>query len=375
MLRIFRSPLWTGALFFVLAAVLSGTTAHAQERYYFYTGKDFGSESLYNPGALIINGGFDILQSPTHTRIIEYHKLELGFRNLFRNLRDPFTSINKFGWNRFLEQEVFPTSLDINKAQYFPNYTLHLIGGGMDTRMIYEWFRYHDVPYPTLFAGLTIASYHFINEAAENGAGQFPNVDPIADIYIFDIGGAILFSSDAVCKFFSETLHMTTWPGQPAWDPFHHTLENNAQYYIIKYKLPFTDRTSLFYHFGDNGMLGLSYLRDNNESISASAGFAAKELRTIDTRNGTRTVSITLGWIAGIFYDRDNSLLASLLVSNRVNEKARLNIYPGVVSFGSFSPGLFASIGRDDQFIAGISFSWSPLGLAYRSGAPPPPLQ
>lgn len=360
--------------------VLLGTFVRAQstapeEPYFFYKGLGFGSESMVNPGTLIINGGFDILQSPNHSRVISFYDLGLGFHNLFTNLRDPFTPIREYTWKRFLSQEVFPTSLNIDKAQYFPNYTLHLVGGGMDTRMIYEWFRYYRFPYPTLFAGLTIASYHFINEAAENGPGQFPNVDPIADIYIFDIGGAVLFSSDAVCKFFSETLHMTSWPGQPAWNPYYRTLEDNAQYYVIKYKLPFADRTSLFYHFGDNGMLGLSYLRDNNESITASAGFAARELRTVDFDNGVRTVSIKLGWIAGVFYDRDNSLLASLLVSNKINEKIRLNIYPGVVDIAGFSPGFFMSIGRGDQFIAGISCSYSPLGLAYRSDTPPPPVE
>ncbi|MFA6541554.1 MAG: hypothetical protein WCT99_08120, partial [Bacteroidota bacterium] len=44
------------------------SAAPAQEKYFFYSGKDFGSESLYNPGSLIINGGFDILQSATHSR-------------------------------------------------------------------------------------------------------------------------------------------------------------------------------------------------------------------------------------------------------------------------------------------------------------------
>ncbi len=292
---------------------------------------------------------------------------------MWQNLKDPFTQIQKFGWNRFIGQEVFPTSLSIEKAQYFPNYTLHLIGGGMDSRMMLEWYKFHGIPYPSLFTGLTVAAYHFVNEAVENDLYRGPNVDPIADIYLFDIGGVILFSSDDVAKFFSETLHMTSWSGQPAWNPTYNTLENQSQYYVIKYRLPFAERTSVFYHFGDNGMLGLSYLRDNHESITAGAGFATRELRTVDVTNGARTVSVSLGWIAGIFYDRDNSLLASLMASNRINEKVRLNIYPGVIDLFGVSPGFFCSIGRLNHFIAGISIQWSPAGLAFRSDPPPPP--
>lgn len=328
---------------------------------------------MINPGSLIINGGFDILQSATHSRDISTINFNEGATNLWRNLRDPFTQINKFGWHRFISQEVFPLSLNLEKAQWFPNYTLHLIGGGMDTRMMYEWFIYHEMPYPALWAGLTSAAYHFINESVENDAFVGPNVDPISDIYIFDLGGSILFTSDAVAEFFSETLHMTSWPGMPAWNPTYNTLENNSQFYIMKYKLPFTERTSLFYHFGDNGMLGLSYLQDNNESITMSAGFATRELRTVDVTNGARTVTVSLGWIAGIFYDRDNSLLASFMASNRVNEKLRLNLYPGVIDLFGGSVGFFASIGRGNHFIAGITMQLSPIGLAYRSDAPSKP--
>jgi len=339
----------------------------AQDRYYFYTGKNYGSESLINPGSLMINAGFDILQSATHSRKLSTIRFGTGARNVYNNLSDPFTQINKFGWSKFIGQEVFPTSLNIEKAQWFPNYTLHLIGGGMDSRMMLEWYRYHEFPYPTLFTTLTITAYHFVNEAVENDIFIGPNVDPISDVFIFDLGGALLFTSDAVAEFFSSTLHMTAWPGQPAWNPNLNTLENHGQYYVMKYQLPFLSRTSLFYHFGDNGMLGLSFLQPNNESFTVAFGAAARDLRTVDVTNGARTVTVSLGYIAGIFYDRENSVLASLMVSNRVNEKVRLNIYPGVVDIFGFSPGLFASVGNRNQFIAGFSVQYSPFGLAYRN--------
>ncbi len=353
-------------LLLLLLLSVSGTL-RSQDPYYFYHGKEYGSEALVNPGTLIINSGLDILQSATHSRQLSKINFNTGARNLWDNLKDPFTQINKFGWGKFIGQEVFPTSLSLDKAQWFPNYTLHLIGGGVDYRMMTEWYAYYDVPYPALLAGLTAATYHFINEAVETDAFIGPNVDPIADVYLFDIGGVILFSSDAVAEFFSTTLHTTTWPGQPAWNPEFHTLENHGQYYVMKYRLPFAPKTSLFYHFGDNGLFGLSFLMKNNESISFAAGTTQMQLRTVNVTNGARTVSVTLGWMAGIYYDRDNSLLFSVMASNRINEKLRLNLYPGVIDLWGISPGLFTSLGNRNQFIAGLTIRYSPIGLAYRN--------
>ncbi|MGE5314871.1 MAG: hypothetical protein ACM3Q4_09280 [Acidobacteriota bacterium] len=334
---------------------------------YFYRGRTFGSEALYNPASLIINGGFDILQSATHSRELSTIKFGTGAKNLWNNLKDPFTQIRKYGWSRFIGNEVFPVSVKLEQAQYFPNYTLHLIGGGMECRMMQEWYEAHNVPLPSLFTGVTIAAYHFINEAVENDKFVGPNVDPIADVYLFDIGGAILFSSDAVAAFFSRTLSLADWSGQPAYNPVFNTIENQGHNFVMKYRLPFVDKTSLFYYFGDSGMLGLSFRRDNNESISIGGGFVAKSLRNVDSTNGARTITVTMGAIGGIFYDRDNSLLASLVISDRINEKAKLNVYPGVIRIGSFSPGLFVSLGKGDQLIAGLTVRYSPFGIAYRS--------
>jgi hypothetical protein len=44
-----------------------------------------------------------------------------------------------------------------------------------------------------------------------------------------------------------------------------------------------------------------------------------------------------------------------------------LNIYPGVVKLGKFSPGLWFAYSKDANLILGIAVSWSPIGLAYSS--------
>jgi hypothetical protein len=354
---------------FCLLFLAAGARLDAQQAEpLFYHGRTYGSESLYNPATLIINGGLDILQSATHSRDLSTIKFGTGAKNLWDNLIDPFTQIEKYGWNRFLGNEVIPMSLKIDQAQYFPNYTLHLIGGGMESRMIHEWYIAHEVPLPSLFTGLTIAAYHFVNESVENDGYVGPNVDPIADVYLFDLGGVLLFSSDAVAEFFSRTFQLTEWSGQIAYNPAFNTIENHGQNFVMKYKLPFAPTTSVFYYFGDSGMLGLSFLRGEHDCISVGGGFVAKSLRTVDSRNGARTVSIDMGLIGGVFYDRENSLLASVIVSERMNEQVKANIYPGVIHIGPVSPGLFVSIGKGAQLIAGMTIRYSPVGIAYRSG-------
>jgi hypothetical protein len=355
--------------FFIAACLLffsNASRAQDSSKYYFYFGRDYGSESMFNPVASIINGGFDILQSESHSRVLSTIKFGIGAKNVWENLRDPLPQISKFGWDRFISQEVFPLSLSIEKAQYFPNYTLHLIGGGMNSQMMYEWYRFHHVPLPGLIAGVSFATLHFINEAVENDLYVGVNVDPIADVWIFDIAGPILFSIDNVKQFFSSTLGLTDWSGQVAWSPATNTIENHGQNFVMRYKPPFLDRTRLFYYFGDSGMFGLSFDRSDQTSISVGAGFVAKSLRQVDAINGARSITVELGWIAGVFYDRENSLLASLIVSDRINENVKLNIYPGILPGGDLSPGLFVSVGKEGQFIAGITLRYSPVGIAHR---------
>ncbi len=352
----------------VLSLLLfAGTLPAQEETLYFYHGRDFGSEANYNPLSVIINGGFDVLQASTHSRNLSTVDFGTGFTNVWDNITNPIPQIDKYGWSRFLGQEVFPSSFRIDKAQYFPNYTLHLIGGGMTYRATREWYIVNGVPEPTLCALASMAAYHLLNETVENSSFRGPNVDPIADVLIFDPAGILLFLSDDVSEFFSSTMHLADWSGQAMIDPRFGTIQNHGQNFIMKYRLGFLPTTSIFYYFGDSGMLGLSFLRSDNTSISVSGGLATTEVRQVDVRNGARTVSVSLGWMSGIFYDRDNSLLMSLIFSDRTNDRMRFNIYPGIIHLGPVSPGLFCGVAAGRQLTAGFTVRYTPLGIAYRN--------
>jgi hypothetical protein len=59
----------------------------------------------------------------------------------------------------------------------------------------------------------------------------------------------------------------------------------------------------------------------------------------------------------------NNSLLASLMVSNVAENRVRLNVYPGVLRLGAFSPGFFVS--GDEEWVVGMYISFVPVGAAW----------
>lgn len=333
--------------------------AAAQERY-FYTGKNYGSEALYNPISLILNGSFDIMQLDGYAKNIFSYEYYRNGKKVFRILGNPIPQISRVGWGTYIAHELLPFAWNREGAQWWPNYQLHLIGGGMTYVAMREWYEEYHFPNPTLLSITTMGVYHLLNEIVENDDYLDDGVDPIADIYLFDIGGIVLFSFDGVSKFFSEELHLADWSLQPSFSLQDYTLRNNGQYFSVKWKLPFSEQWHLFYYFGMNGLLGLSCKMNDGSAISFGAGLRAKRHEpTVGTEQ-----TVALVWNAGVFYDRDNSLLASLFISGLTDNVVTLNIYPGVLRSGEISPGIWLSVNRDSQLIGGITTMWAP-GIAF----------
>lgn len=349
----------------VLIEILSQPIATAQDRrMYFYHGYTFGSEATYNPIATIINGGYGIMQVGNRTKdpfAVDYRR---GWRNVWENISHPVREIKTFGWKTFITTEIIPTSLQPRNAQYMPNYQNHLIGGGMTYRMLREWYEYHDYPYSAVWATGTFTIYHVLNEVVENDSYIGTNVDPIADILVFNPLGLLLFSDEQAVRFFAETLQLRDWSYFPTINPATGTIENNGQNFAMKWKFPGQESWSLFYHFGVNGILGFSYKRKDGSSISAGGGLLARKLREVERDDGVRSLTADLVWNIGIFYDRQGSLMASLLFSGSLAYKARANVYPGLIRVAGVSPALFAAIGEKNEVILGMSLRGIPFGLA-----------
>jgi len=332
-------------IFFILNINLT-----AQKKF-FYTGKDYGSESLLNPISLIINGGYDVTQLQMITNRINDPEFKHKARVVFNNLAHPIESIKQYGVSKFIKGEFLPLSWDKGNMQWIPNYQQHLIGGGMLYTAMKEWYEYHGFPVPWLFSSITVMSQHLLNEIVESGAHEGWSVDEVSDFYFFDLGGIILFSFDNVNEFFSEELNLADWSLQSA-ITFPDGRVNAGQYFSIKWKFPFSDDYSLFYRYGMGALFGASKKISDEDNISAGIGFKTKHLVDVGA-NRQRTIETS--WHAGIFYDRNNSLLASIVLSGVKEYFCMIDVYPGIIKFNNFSPGIWTVIGRNGNFMLGLS--------------------
>jgi hypothetical protein len=353
-------------IFLCLFLVSGHISSFAQEKhYYFFHPYSYGSDALYNPVSLLASGGFDSFQildrQPTWKNVY----WDVAVTNVWRSITSPLPIISDFGWNRFLRQEVIPMSLNMDEAQWAPNFALHTLGGGMEYRKISEWYDYYNIPLPYVCGIATCAAYEFINEVVENGPVSSPNEDCIPDILIFQPLGFLLFSFDGVAEFCSSTLNMNDWsePVAMSFSPF--AIRNAGQNFVAKIALNHEHTTSAFFHFGEFAIVGLSLKTDHEYAVSFGAGVATTGVKDLPVQNGVPSNTVTAGPMAGIYYDRNNSLLASLAYCDNQNTRFRLNVYPGLFCTSIFSPGFFLTVTHDGTTTAGLTMHILPVGISF----------
>ena len=332
--------------------------------HWFYSGLPYGSDAQIHPVRLILNGGFGTLQFNNRSNRIADIRLRQGWQRVGEDLGTSASILRHAGWSEFLETEVIPVSFNRRNAQYWPNYTLHLIGGGMSSTMMREWFAQRGFAHPELGSFATLTAYHLLNEAVEASSRTGPSTDAIADLMLFDPAGWLLFQHEGVNGFFSRTLHMRDWSSQIAIDPVTGTLENNGQNFSMKIGLPSSDHWSLFYYFGNHGELGLSCRGKNGSAISMGAGL--KAARLVDLDNGAQTADLVP--CAGLFYDRNGSLLLSVMTAKASRYDMQVNAYPGLIRLRSWTAGLFFNHARTGGNVMGVSLTRIPIGLATHRG-------
>jgi len=355
-------------LFYIIFAILllTGSNNAQTEKYYFYHPEiDYGSELVFSPVSTFLNGSFDVLRNGGHENngeTIDVFRLDYsqGMANVWANISNPFYHINNYGWDNFLGREVIPRSLDKNEAQWIPNYGHHILGGGMLYVKMAEWFDYHGFDSPYLTSLFTSFAYQFVNEALENNHTGGTNVDPIADLLIFNPLGYLLFSFDSVKEFFSETVTLHDWSLQPVFNPFNNYLENAGQQFAFKYQ--FSKRYSAFFYYGIYGIGGLSYTFNDGYNFSFGMGTVVNRLDAVII-NDSRYVTPKTDGALGFFYDRNHSLMASVIITGPRMYNARINVYPGFAQFGWFNPGMYLGFGEWDNFLVGITFARFPVGV------------
>lgn len=331
---------------------------------YFYFGRDYGSESMFGPLWVFVNRGYDVLQDHVAPRDIFSFDYRTNSGNVLRNVLHPVPAIRNDGWGRFLREEIFPLSFTSATARWTPNYSLHLIGGGRTYRALQEWFEDQHAPAPRLLAASTLMLSAFVNESLENHGVVGYNTDCLADLYVFDVAGMIVFSFDWPNRFFSQQVVIADWSLQPTFTGPHGQLHNVGNYFSAKWALPFYRRLSLFSWFGEATTGGLSFKLTDQLALSAAAGGAVVHL----TNQGTNTVENTVHFVAtgALFLDRNNSLLASLQVTNTDDDFIHLNVYPHAFTWRGPAVGGWAVMDKRARFAGGLAVGRAfgqPIGI------------
>jgi hypothetical protein len=316
---------------------------------FLYRGLGFGSDAYVSPFTVILNKGFDIFQLRRHPRDI----WTFPYRNSFDHaIVDAFTrpgpAIEAFGWKRFIRIELLPLGWSVDEGNWFANYAEHLLAGGLTMRMLHEWNRAHGVPFPRVTAMVTTYAASMLNEMTETRNLGVITAGGVADIAVFDLAAITLFHWDQPTRFFTRTLQAADWSNQASFTWPNRQLQNNGQYFSLKIPIGF-DRTRLFIRGGMGGQFGLSHKIGDAHHLSYGFG-GDTEVRDIDA-SGHETVKF--GPSVGVYYDRDNSLLWSLISSPAENLVA-LNVFPGVLPAPMRGAGVWGVYTRHNEFRFGL---------------------
>ena len=360
-----------GTPFAVALAMVSGRAPCAEDpppKAYFYRGLDYGSQAEFNPLTVLLNRGFDVFQLRPYDQDPVHQHWGLNLRNVFDNMASPFGPIRRDGTGKFLREEIFPLTWGVHGARWAPNYGLHLIGGGQTYAALSEWYVAHDVPLPALFAAANLYAAAFLNEALENGGVVGDNTDCLADLYVFDLAGILLFSAEPVRDFFSSDVILSDWSLQPSLTVPGGDLHNAGSYYALKWPVPFYPRLRLFGYMGFSTMGGLSYELPRGYSVSVAYGAKVQSFYN-ETPGHQVTNVIDTKPVAGVFVDRHESLLFSLQVSGVEHDYLRINLYPNAFFHMDPSIGAFAAVTKDGHVMGGISVTRA-FGLGLGAGHP-----
>lgn len=330
---------------------------------FFYTGLTYGSDAYLGPLDVLLNKGFDLAQVENRDRRI------FGRRYATKHVMDailhPFDAVERFGgWWRFLSRQVLPFTLHERQSKWFPNYFGHTLTGGILSRRLGEWMERHGVPAPMLVGGVLTMGAALLNEAYEHGGLEVGTAGTVADLYIFDLGGILLFTNDAVARFFARKLNANVWPSQASIVMFSGELANSGNHLVMKIPWGLVPRSSLFLRTGLDGQLGLTLHRPDGFDLSVAAGIEARQMH-MDSTSGEEWVDFALS--AGVYLDRHGSLMGSVVASGVPHRWITINIYPGVSGVLGGRIGGWMVLSRDWKVRIGLStrVTWGVgLGLA-----------
>ncbi len=328
----------------------------------FYHGLSYGSESQFSPLTQLVNEGFNNLGLESYDRRVFRLPYAQSARNLGYSLAHVQRAYGAYGWPRAVRNEILPLTAR-EGGQWVPNYQDHLVGSGMVSARLAEWYEAHGYAHPAVRAYLTMTASHVLNEIVERP--QRLSVDALTDLLLFDNLGFVVFRSERVQRLFSGRVRFTNWPGQPTLNFPDETLENTGQEFVLRFPLPRTQRWRGMYFYGLTNLLGVSRDIGDGRSVSAGLGPGVSRIDVTDASTDTRTVQVHP--MMGLFYDRNGSLLASLLSDDSKGTLFSLNVYPGLVRIAGITPGAWLAVRKDGGVRFGLA---APFGLGLGHSPP-----
>ncbi len=276
-------------------------------------------------------------------------------RDYFRNHKDVFDRIfhphrnikKDGGYNEIAQREFAGSAL-------LPNITLHVLGNGYDFRALAEWYDYQGIEYPYLLAFVTSYAGYVGNEAIEVSNPKVDGSDHIVDLYVFNLLGNLIFMNDSFARFAQDDLQLRNWTGQPFLDISNRKILNASNNYVVRPDL-FTDDVRPFVYFGLHYFGGLSFMLADRSELSVGAGFAVENpFKSADDFGDNFKKLKPSG---GLFWDKDDHLLASVIFNSTDSYLVRANIYPDLMPE--------TDIGVDVGVFVGVSDGGTPsLGIS-----------
>lgn len=332
----------------------------------FYKDLPYGTDAQFNPLSVIANHAFDQLRTSPRQDITTF-PFGASFHSVLRSVVQPDRSIRNYGYRNWLRNEVFPLTLKSNGGgQWYPNYTLHLFGSGITYVRLIDWYADHGLEsHRELAAGATTYGYHLLVEAMENGPTADRGVDALTDLLIFDSASILLWNQGWMRRLFSGPIEVDDWLGQVSFGVPGRTVENASAMVMVRAPIPRTSNWKVMVTHGLMFTVGVSRRVGANDWLTVAAGADAPANPVIDTVTGKKTA--TLESNGGLFYDRNGSLLASLITRGGSNNGLTLNVYPGLLRVGPIKPSLWVQENRGGGVRFGVS-SQLGVGISTRAG-------
>jgi len=366
--RLGVAALASAALVFVAAGV--SAQSEPADSAYFYHGLP-GSDQYVGPLDMVLNYGFNFAQVENRDRRIL--QASYGTEHVWNSIVHPIESIEgSGGWGDFFTEQVLPiqavnwikSGFDWRAAEnmtWYPNYFGHFVELGIMSRRYAEKLRAQGVPHATVIAGTSTMMAGVMAELYTHPGFYDGTGATVADLYVFDLGGVLVFTNfDTVARFFARKLNATVWPSQAALTLPHGDLANNANNLIFKIPLPFQDRVSLFLRTAVGAHVGATVHLDGGYDLSVGVGQeATRQVNDPDAH----TERVDIAGSASLYLDRGGSLLGAVYWSRNHHRLLSFNVYPGILhdDFGAWLTVLHhggVQLGLTHRLALGLGAGW-----------------